>query len=412
MRSLVRVACATVVFLTSLALAPAVSAQEAQPVTTGDPSISVENLEHFVVPLTKADLEIEAGAWVELVKAKALEIAQAQMAGGDAAALKTLNDDRSALVARLEVVAKAFRDKGGDIADIEAYMGVVDVTRIDPTDASGIWLYVEDWVMNPEGGLQLALNILWFLLTLIAFKILSGIASKVVSKAMARVKNVSDLLRSFFANVVGKLIFFIGLVIAVNFLGVDTGPFLAAIGAMGFIIGFALQGTLSNFACGIMILLYRPYDIGDVVTVAGTTGKVEAMTLVSTSMLTPDNQRVIVPNGSIWGDTITNITANDTRRVDMVFGIGYSDDIDKAMKVLEDVVTGHELVLKDPEPAIKVHELADSSVNFVVRPWTKTSDYWAVYWDLQRLVKQRFDAEGISIPFPQQDVYMHQVSAS
>jgi len=190
---------------------------------------------------------------------------------------------------------------------------------------------------------------------------------------------------------------------------VNIGPLLAGIGVVGFVVGFALQDTLSNFAAGFMILLYRPYDVGDFVTAGGVTGTVQSMSLVSTTFKTGDNQRIIVPNGSIWGGTIQNVTANDTRRVDMVFGIGYNDDVDQAQKVLEEIVNGHELILKDPEAVIRVHELADSSVNFVVRPWTNTSDYWAVYWDVTLQVKKRFDAAGISIPYPQQDVHMHQL---
>jgi small conductance mechanosensitive channel len=200
-------------------------------------------------------------------------------------------------------------------------------------------------------------------------------------------------------------------VIALSMLEVNIGPFLAAIGAAGFIIGFALQGTLSNFAAGVMILLYRPYDVGDYVDIAGTAGTVDAMSLVSTTLKTPDNQIVVVPNGQIWGNVITNVTGSPQRRVDFTFGIGYDDDVDKAASVLEDILTSHKLVLKDPAPTIKVHELADSSVNLIARPWVKTSDYWTVYWDVTREVKKRFDAEGISIPYPQQDVYMHQVTA-
>ncbi len=216
-------------------------------------------------------------------------------------------------------------------------------------------------------------------------------------------------MRSFVVNVAQKLVFFIGIVIALSMLEVNIGPFLAAIGAAGFIIGFALQGTLSNFAAGVMILLYRPYDIGDYVDIAGTAGTVDAMSLVSTTLITPDNRIVVVPNGQIWGNVITNVTGSTMRRVDFTFGIGYDDDIDKAASVLEEIIDNHPLVLKDPAPAIKLHELADSSVNFVVRPWVKTSDYWTVYWDITRAVKKRFDAEHISIPYPQQDVHMHTV---
>ena len=155
-----------------------------------------------------------------------------------------------------------------------------------------------------------------------------------------------------------------------------------------------------------MILLYRPYDVGDFVSVAGVTGTVKAMNIVSTTIKTPDNQVQMMPNGSIWGGTITNITGSSTRRVDMMFGIGYGDDIQKANTLLMGILEKHEKVLAQPEPVVKVHELADSSVNFVVRPWVETDDYWDVYWDITRQVKERFDAEGVSIPFPQRDLHI------
>ena len=145
-------------------------------------------------------------------------------------------------------------------------------------------------------------------------------------------------------------------------------------------------------------------------TAGGVTGTVDSMNLVSTTIKTPDNQSLIVPNGQIWGDVITNVTGNATRRVDLVFGIGYDDDIAKAQKVLEDIVDGHNLVLKNPAYVIKVHELADSSVNFICRPWVRTGDYWTVYWDITRAVKERFDAEGIGIPYPQRDVHVYQMT--
>jgi small conductance mechanosensitive channel len=156
--------------------------------------------------------------------------------------------------------------------------------------------------------------------------------------------------------------------------------------------------------------MYRPYDVGQVIEAAGMKGKVDSMNLVSTTIKTFDNQIVIVPNGEIWGGVITNVTGSDTRRVDMKFGISYSDDIAKAAKILEEIVSSHELVLKDPEPVVRLHELGDSSVNFVCRPWAKTADYWTVYWDVTRSVKERFDAEGVTIPFPQRDVHIHQTA--
>jgi small conductance mechanosensitive channel len=160
------------------------------------------------------------------------------------------------------------------------------------------------------------------------------------------------------------------------------------------------------------MLIYRPFDINDWINVAGVLGKVESMNLVSTQLRTPDNQLIIVPNNSVWDDVITNVTGITERRVDLVFGIGYNDDIDKAQNILETIVSEHELVLEEPEAVVKLHELADSSVNFVCRPWVKPDDYWNVYWDITREVKRRFDAEGVSIPFPQRDVHVYQETPS
>jgi small conductance mechanosensitive channel len=216
------------------------------------------------------------------------------------------------------------------------------------------------------------------------------------------------LLREFLVLGVRRTVFFVGFFVGLSALEVNVGPVLAVVGAAGFVIAFALQNSLSNFASGILMLVYRPFDIGEVVDVAGVIGKVEHLNLLSTHLRTFDNKQVIVPNNSVWGDVITNVTGITERRVDMVFGIGYEDDIDKAQEILEKIVNGHELVLKNPEPVVKLHELADSSVNFVCRPWVKPDDYWTVYWDITREVKKTFDAEGVSIPFPQRDVHIYQ----
>jgi small conductance mechanosensitive channel len=188
---------------------------------------------------------------------------------------------------------------------------------------------------------------------------------------------------------------------------VSIGPLLAVVGAAGFVIAFALQDTLGNFASGLMILFFRPFDVGDVVDAAGVSGKVTAMNLVSTTIKTFDNKDMVVPNNKIWHDVITNATGVDTRRVDMEFGIGYDDDIDRAQAILEEIVAAHPKALKDPEPTIRMSALGDSSVNFICRPWAKTADYWDVYWDVTKAVKKRFDAEGIGIPYPQRDVHLY-----
>ena len=176
-------------------------------------------------------------------------------------------------------------------------------------------------------------------------------------------------------------------------------------------MAFALQDTLSKFASGLMIMFYKPFDVDDIVDVSGVVGKVKSMTLVTTTIMTPENRLMVVPNNSIWGNIITNVTGSRMGRVDLVFGIGYKADIDKAQHVLEDILANHPLVLHEPEPRVRLHELADSSVNFICRPWVKTDDYWTVYWEVTRNVKESFDKEGISIPFPQRDlhVYKHDV---
>jgi small conductance mechanosensitive channel len=267
---------------------------------------------------------------------------------------------------------------------------------------------IKEWAMGPGAliGGKILLFLVLFLVARVVAKIVSGMVRKALS---AKRLKLSDLLKNFAINLTRNSILFLGVLFAMAAVGIPIGPFLAAFGVVGFVVGFALQDTMSNFASGVMILIYRPYDVGDVVTAGGETGKVDAMNLVSTTLITPDNQVKVVPNGAIWGGVITNVTANDTRRVDFVFGIDYGDDIEKAEKVLLDIVSSHDLIQSDPEPFIKLSELADSSVNFTVRVWAKTSDYWDVFFDITREVKLRFDKEGLSFPFPQQDVHMHQV---
>jgi small conductance mechanosensitive channel len=204
-----------------------------------------------------------------------------------------------------------------------------------------------------------------------------------------------------------KSVLLLGVLLALGQAGVSIGPLLAGLGIAGFIVGFALQDTLANFAAGMMILFYRPYDVGDLVETGPVFGKVHHMNLVSTTILTIDNQTLIVPNGKIWGDVIKNVTSQRERRVDMTFGISYADDVPKTERLLREILDAHPKVLRTPEPMVRLHELGESSVNFVVRPWVLTDDYWDVYWDVTREVKLRFDAAEITIPFPQRDVHLH-----
>jgi small conductance mechanosensitive channel len=263
----------------------------------------------------------------------------------------------------------------------------------------------KDWLA--ENGPNLILKVFVFFLILLFFRILARAVRRVVRKALSTSKlNFSQLLQDLVINLSSRAVMLLGLLVALSQIGFSLGPLLAGLGVAGFIVGFALQDTLGNFAAGAMILIYRPFDVGDLVEAGTVFGKVEKMTLVSTTILTLDYQTLIVPNSKIWGDVIKNVTAQKVRRVDMTFGIAYSDDIPHAEKVLNEILASHGKVLKDPEPMVRLHTLGESSVDFVVRPWVSTDDYWDVYWDVTREVKMRFDREGISIPFPQRDVHL------
>jgi len=319
-----------------------------------------------------------------------------------------LRAERTAIIDRFTVVLAELKTKGGETQEFDSYINAVSGIKVDVTDASATWTTISGWLMSPEGGFRWAFNVAQFIVIVLVFYLFSIVAGKATQKAFSRSTRSSTLLRDFLILAARRLVLFIGFFVGLSALEINLGPVLAIIGAAGFVIAFALQNSLSNFASGILMLLYRPFDIGDLINVAGVLGKVESMNLLSTQLRTPDNQLIIVPNNSVWGDVITNVTGITERRVDLVFGIGYQDDIDKAQKILEEIVNGHKLVLKAPEPVVKLHELADSSVNFVCRPWVKPDDYWNVYWDVTREVKRRFDAENVSIPFPQQDIHIYQ----
>ncbi|QQX82635.1 mechanosensitive ion channel family protein [Shewanella sp. KX20019] len=262
-----------------------------------------------------------------------------------------------------------------------------------------------------ENGASVVFKLIIFSLILFLSSLVGKIAKRIVQKTVSNSKlKFSYLLQDFFISMVGKVVFALGLLIGLSQLGFELAPLLAGFGIAGVIIGFALQDTLSNFASGMMILIYRPFDVDDLINAAGVTGRVSHMSLVSTTIKTLDNQRLIVPNNKIWGDTINNITVEHQRRVDLTFGIGYGDNIEHAEKVLTEIIMAHPKVLQDPAPMVKLHVLGESSVDFIVRPWVEPIDYWDVYWDITREVKMRFDAEGISIPFPQRDVHIYQTT--
>ena len=264
--------------------------------------------------------------------------------------------------------------------------------------------------MLTEKGPDLAIQVLTALAILIIGRIVAGAIRNSVKKVMIK-QGVDPSLTGFIGSLIYFAIMAFTLIAVVGKFGVQTASFVAILGAAGFAVGMALQGTLGNFSSGVMLLLFRPFTAGDVIEAAGVKGKVVEIAIFSTTICTPDNVKIIVPNGAIFGGTIKNFNGYDTRRVDMVMGIGYGSDHNQAMQILADLAKNDSRVLDDPETTIAVSELADSSVNIIFRPWAKSADYWGVYLDMHKAVKEAFDAAGIDIPFPQTVVHLEKTEA-
>ena len=257
---------------------------------------------------------------------------------------------------------------------------------------------------------QLGLKVVGAIAVLVIGRMAAGVIRSSVRKAMTKA-DVEATLIPFVASLVYYTVLAVVVIAVLSLFGIQTTSLVAVLGAAGLAVGLALQGTLSNFAAGVMLLIFRPFKVGDFVEIGGTAGSVVSVAIFSTIMKTPDNVMITVPNSQVWGNEIKNYNGFDTRRIDLVMGISYDDDIQVAMDTIAEIVAADERVLADPGPQIAVAELADSSVNIIVRPWCSGSDYWPLRFDLTRRLKEGLEAAGCSIPYPQQDVYMHQVSA-
>jgi small conductance mechanosensitive channel len=330
------------------------------------------------------------------------------------AAIKELDSYHEFNIDHLNAVILLLDSLGLDSADYQAVMLLQSSSiSVNFFSTTALLVVLEDsWGALKESikdnSADLLFRFLVFIAILLVFRTLSRITKRVVRAGCNRSSlDMSLLLKNILVSTSGGTVMALGILMALSQVGISLTPMLAGLGVAGFIVGFALQDSLGNFAAGAMILIYRPFDVGDLVEVPGAAGLVKKMNLVSTTIATLDNQTLVVPNNKIWGDVIKNVTAQTERRVDLEFGIAYDDDIEFAERVLTEIVLGHEKVLTEPKPTIKLHTLGDSSVNFIARPWTKTEDYWDVYWDIVREVKLRFDREGISIPFPQRDVHLY-----
>jgi len=283
----------------------------------------------------------------------------------------------------------------GDVLDVDVVIGLLN----DGVDFLGHWL--------DRRGPPLLARLALFVAIVALFWMLGGAVRRFISRMADKSESVSELSRRILVGTASRTVIGVGFFVALSQVGVNVTALLAGLGIAGFIIGFALQDTLGNFASGAMILMYHPFDVGDVIEAGGVYGKVHSMSLVSTTILTFDNQTLVVPNSKIWGDVIRNVTAQDIRRVDLEFGLSHAVDVAHAEEVLASVLREHAKVLDDPEPLVKVHKLTDSATQFVVRPWVKREDYWQVYWDLTREAKLRLDREKIPLGIRRHEVQLH-----
>ncbi len=390
----------------------------AVPAAATDPTLDEFEHRMRLIPLTADQLEAAAGDWRGRLQAateaeveQRIQVERAEGAAAEAARerLLALTEARNHIDQRYALTLDEWRKKGGDPAVVDGhavYRRSIQIEQTRSSDVRTIATQAGRWLIAPDGGLGLLTRTGIVASALLGLFIVARLVRRIARRAIERVPNLSKLLQGFLLMAVYWLTLAVGLMIVLSAVGMDITPVFALIGGASFIIAFAMQDTLGNLAAGLMIMINRPFDEGDYVDIGGVAGTVKSVSIVSTTVTTPDNQVIVVPNSKVWGNVITNVTASPTRRVDLVFGIAYEDSIETAQKVLEDVVAAHPLVLEDPSPVIRVNELAESSVNFVCRPWVNGEDYWTVHWDLTRQVKEAFDAAGISIPYPQTDLHI------
>ncbi len=380
----------------------------------------VEQFNSRLRPLSKNDLSNELKAWMrhaqeEISRTSEINV-QMQAEGLEQQALEELKQKRTAqhdreyhLYKKVKRIIEAYEAKGGDASAEKQYLAAVSHSRSGANNQGLLSTILEglsSWINDPEGGIAFVKKLIQAAAILVLFWLIAKLANRFIKKILERQRGLSMMLKQFIERSVKSVVLAIGGLFAIASLGANIGPIIAAMGAGGFIIGFALKETLGNFASGLMVMFYQPFDVDHFVEVNGKSGTVQKMSLVSTTLLTPDNKELIIPNNSVWGNTIINYSSQDLRRVDLVFGISYSDDIQKAVSLLNETTQSHSKILQNPEPEIAVDALADSSVNLICRPWVKSKDYWAVYRELMWKVKDRFDQENISIPFPQRDIHI------
>ena len=380
---------------------------------------NLDDLTLRLLPLTREELAVTVKQWQQAIKEDTLKIVQAKIAvrsakqdEGEALRdqIARLHDERELLFEKYAIVISAWEKKGAAVeklSEFRQYASAIVSEEVKATDPRTLLRQLITWVMSRDGGVGILIKLGILVASFMVMLTVAGIVRGITRRQIARIANISSLLKSFITTIIYWVALAVGIMFVLSLLGYNITPLFALFGGASFILAFAMQETLGNLAAGLLLMITKPFDVGDFVKTAGVSGVIENTTIVSTTIKTFDNQMIMVPNNKVWGSIITNVNVMATRRVDLVFGIGYEDDIDAAMRVLNELVQQHPLVLGEPKPNIKLHELADSSVNFICQSWVQTENYWTVYWDLTRQVKDQFDAEGISFPIPQHDVHLH-----
>lgn len=390
------------------ALGAAAESAPAAPATLADPAIDPARLTLRLIPLTAEELEALAAEWLAIVRDSTAQVVEQQIRINETEAdmveqaardrLTELTTERRTLFDNYARVLDAWEIKGGDteaIAGYRTYRSAIIVEETRNTDWRTLLAQAMAWTTDRDGGGRVAINAGIVLATFLGLLVVARVVRRLVRYWTARIPNFSVLLARFVALVAYWLTLAFGLMVVLAALGVNITPLFALVGGTSFILAFAMQSTLGNLAAGLMIMINRPFDRGDSVDISGVSGTVRDVSIVSTTVVTPDNQVVVVPNAAVWGNVITNSTASETRRVDLKFGVSHETPIARAQEELEHVVRAHPLVLADPEPVVRVNALTDKGADFIVRPWVRSGDYQTVYWDLTRQVKGALDRAGM-----------------
>ncbi len=396
-------------------------------VTDKDPNISLELLEVLLKPLPQDNLQAEADAWFALVKAKAEEISDKevaiqQQAGQEAISgevdtereenivtVSQLEIEQSNLVNRFTTVLDALDAKGGDTTTYRQYVGVVSGIKFNLTDAESLGLRFTTWVTSPEGGIRLGFNLLKFVGILIVAIVVAPKLGRLADSALARVTNISNLFRDFIVVIVKRGVLVIGALLALASLGVNLGPILAVVGGASFVLAFALQSNLGNFASGIMLLLNKPFDVGDEVKVGGYWAYVDSISLASTKLKAFSGSIVTLPNNTVWGSDIINYTHADTRKFMISIYVKFTQDLEEIKKIWLDIASSHPKVLKDPAPGwFPWNSHYEYYISVGLSAWIPTEDFWPVYVELLKAIQMGLQEANIELAAPQQNIKLYQ----